>query len=245
MNGSRSTYMRKGYLLTALAAAVLLAASSGTAYAQRVTIGFVNTSGEISEKAHLNANSLEDPQRITVRVQGLRSGSQRVPDIRTSLGGVTADGVGDNATAFTITANSDVQLALVNSLGAFVGVDGTTAFVPADAPDGTLTLTAAQVESWFDHDDDLNLVVAQSMAGAPDDNWLSEMIELKLEVDGTASVGPDVYTLTVEETDVAPVAKFKQPSFTLSEQSERTVQLDVASGRPGKRVPPGAFLEAG
>ena len=34
MNGSRSTYMRKGYLLTALAAAVLLAASSGTAQAQ-------------------------------------------------------------------------------------------------------------------------------------------------------------------------------------------------------------------
>ena len=51
MNGSRSTFMRKGYLLTALAAAVLLAASSGTAYAQRVNIGFVGTSGEISEKA--------------------------------------------------------------------------------------------------------------------------------------------------------------------------------------------------
>ena len=34
MNGARSTYMRKGYLLTALAAAVLLAASPGTASAQ-------------------------------------------------------------------------------------------------------------------------------------------------------------------------------------------------------------------
>ena len=34
MNGVRSTYKRKGYLLTALATAVLLAASSGTAYAQ-------------------------------------------------------------------------------------------------------------------------------------------------------------------------------------------------------------------
>ena len=34
MNGVRSTSMRRGYLLTALAAAVLLAASSGTAYAQ-------------------------------------------------------------------------------------------------------------------------------------------------------------------------------------------------------------------
>ena len=43
MNGVRSTYMRKGYLLTALAAAVLLAASSGTALAQ--SIGFVGSSG--------------------------------------------------------------------------------------------------------------------------------------------------------------------------------------------------------
>ena len=36
MNGARSTFMRKGYLLTALAAAVLLAASSGTAWAQQL-----------------------------------------------------------------------------------------------------------------------------------------------------------------------------------------------------------------
>ena len=36
MNGVRSTYMRKGYLPTALAAAVLLAASSGTAWAQQL-----------------------------------------------------------------------------------------------------------------------------------------------------------------------------------------------------------------
>ena len=37
MNGVRSTFMRKGYLLTALAAAVLLAASSGTAWAQQLS----------------------------------------------------------------------------------------------------------------------------------------------------------------------------------------------------------------
>ena len=34
MNGARSTFMRKGYWLTALAAIVLLAASLGTASAQ-------------------------------------------------------------------------------------------------------------------------------------------------------------------------------------------------------------------
>ena len=53
MNGVRSTYMRKGYLLTALAAAVLLAASSGTAYAQ--SIGFVGSSGSVSETASTGA----------------------------------------------------------------------------------------------------------------------------------------------------------------------------------------------
>ena len=44
MNGARSTFMRKGYWLTALAAALLLAASSGTALAQTVRIDSVTVS---------------------------------------------------------------------------------------------------------------------------------------------------------------------------------------------------------
>ena len=53
MNGVRSTFMRKGYLLTALAAAVLLAASSGTAWAQTVpgSIDFAATTGMVNEGA--------------------------------------------------------------------------------------------------------------------------------------------------------------------------------------------------
>ena len=39
MNVARSTFVRRGYLLTALAVAVLLAASSGTAWAQ-TTVSF-------------------------------------------------------------------------------------------------------------------------------------------------------------------------------------------------------------
>ena len=53
MNGARTTYMRKGYLLTALAAAVLLAASSGTAWAQ--SFGFDKTSGSVMETAFIGA----------------------------------------------------------------------------------------------------------------------------------------------------------------------------------------------
>ena len=48
MNGVRSIFRRKGYLLTALAAAVLLAASSGTAWAQTLT-GFSVSSVTVDE----------------------------------------------------------------------------------------------------------------------------------------------------------------------------------------------------
>ena len=42
MNVARSTFMRKGYLLTALAVAVLLAGSAGTAWAQTGTKTYSN-----------------------------------------------------------------------------------------------------------------------------------------------------------------------------------------------------------
>ena len=237
MNGSRSTYMRKGYLLTALAAAVLLAASSGTAYAQRVNIGFVGTSGEISEKAHLNANALEDPQMITVRVSGLLAGSRRTGDIDRSLGTVT------------ITPNKPVYIARVTATGAF---DPAT---PALIAAGTAYSLAVGAEDpdpntrFFDHSDEVMLVVSQSVSGSGDTNWVDEKIELKLAVDPStagetpASVSPDVYTLTVMESHVAPVAKFGQPDFTLSEQSVRTVSLNVASGIRGVPLPDGALAE--
>ena len=224
MNGSRSTYMRKGYLLTALAAAVLLAASSGTAYAQRVTIGFVGTSGEISEKAYLVPNSPEDPQMITVRVQGLRSGARRVGDIGSSLDTVL------------ITANKAVNISTISTTGAFNRIEpiarGGVYTVDVGTPpsaDGSDVEPGAH--PLLDHADEFVLVVAQSADGAGDTNWLGEKIELKLTVAGTASVSPDIFTLTVAETNVAPVAKFLQPSFTLSEQSARSVELDVAKAR--------------
>ena len=68
MNGVRSTYMRKGYLLTALAAAVLLAASSGTALAQ--SVGFVGTSATVGEGASPAAHTA-DPITVEIDVSGL------------------------------------------------------------------------------------------------------------------------------------------------------------------------------
>ena len=68
MNGVRSISMRKGYLLTALAAAVLLAASSGTAYAQ--SIGFSGSSATMMEGAAPGMGT-PNPVTITINISGL------------------------------------------------------------------------------------------------------------------------------------------------------------------------------
>ena len=247
MNGARTIFRRKGYLLTALAAAVLLAASSGTAYAQRVTIGFVGTSGEVSEQAFLSANALEEPQQITVRVQGLKAGGQRSGDIDDSLGNVT------------ITPKADVYIARVTSSGYKTGAagnvdaDATVNFGPGGGDEAAFVIN----KSHFLNSDEVVLAVTHSPDGTPDGNWLEEMIELQLEVDedattvsDPASVSPDIYTLTVKESHVAPAAAFLERDFTLSEQSERIVNLDIVSGirgvpLPGTRDESGALTFAG
>ena len=63
MNVARSTFVRRGYLLTALAVAVLLAASSGTAWAQ--TLGFRTARGTVEEGASTNA-ATPAPLKVTI-----------------------------------------------------------------------------------------------------------------------------------------------------------------------------------
>ena len=99
MNGARSTYMRRGYLFTALAAAVLLAASSGTAFAQ--SVGFDSTSGTIEEGASGEMDT-GAPVEVGINVRGLTLPKDATDD--------TPEVVGDVTTAFgrlTITHDAD------------------------------------------------------------------------------------------------------------------------------------------
>ena len=72
MNVARSIFMRKGYLLTALAVAVLLAGSSGTAWAQtgtKITASsrFSGSSGTLPEGA--DADELDKPRPLEVTIR--------------------------------------------------------------------------------------------------------------------------------------------------------------------------------
>ena len=57
MTKARSIFMRKGNLLAAVAVALLLLASTGTASAQPPRIGFTPVSGSVNEGATANADS--------------------------------------------------------------------------------------------------------------------------------------------------------------------------------------------
>ena len=212
MNGVRSTFMRRGYLLTALSALLLLAASSGTASAQ--SIGFVGDSGTVSETASLESGALEAPHEITVRVSGLRP---------PGAGRDTSD-----LGTLSLTASETVSVVKINANGSRTPTTGATEL-------GDTASTTILVPGDFDSRDEVVLLVAQSATGVRDSNWYDEEIKLTLSTDEAGVTIPqNVYTLTVDDQNVAPVAKFDAPSFTLTEGSDRAVSLDIVSGTTGR-----------
>ena len=193
MNGARTTFMRRGYLLTALAAAVLLAASPGTASAQGV--GFVGTAGTLMENA---TSSTTTPALLQVRVQatGLPTGDQRsAASVQAAIG--------------TISVNVP---------------DGLTA---------TYSSGSAQDDLNFDTSDVVTITLTPGTT-ANDTNWLDEKIVLKLTSNDTdISPNPGAFTVTVEDNDVAPVAKFKHvnaPNVRLQEASSTTIDVAIDAG---------------
>ena len=190
MNGARSTFMRKGYLLTALAAAVLLAASPGTASAQ--SVGFVGESGTLMEAATTAPNT-PAPLQVRVRATGLPTGAMR-----------TADSV--EAAIGTISVNVP---------------GGLTATIS----DGTAT------DLNFDEEDEVTITLVPTTA---DTNWLDEKIVLKLTSDADdIAPTPGTFTVTVDDDDVAPVAKFTHvnaPNVSLQEASTTTIMVGIEPG---------------
>ena len=207
MNGARSTFKRKGYLLTALAAAVLLAASPGTASAQSPSIGFVGSSGTVAESASGEKKTL---LMVTVRA-----------------GGVT---VGTGGTRTVPPGVSGATIAVSSALAAYEKADGTeplsssislrTAFASANDYSFYVGPSTAPLD----------------MATANDTNWRDNVGTLKVTLGESGSgvtVNPGTFTVTVKDDDVAPVAEFKHvnaPNITLQESSSTTINVAIKEG---------------
>ena len=212
MNGARSTFKRKGYLLTALAAAVLLAASPGTASAQ--SVGFVGSSGTVGEGAAETAGAPASPLLVTIRISGLVTGRTG------ALGDVTLEHNADPSSA--LTANKRVHQV--------TGTDVAPVYTEIDSG-GILSGTTAN--------GDLTLAI---MDPAGDGDWKDNKFTMTLRASGPQIVpSPAQFTVTVTDSDTAPVATFSKTSISLTEDSSTPVKVGVNTPR---NTPPSAIPAA-
>ena len=254
MNVARSTFVRRGYLLTALAVAVLLAASSGTAWAQ--TIGFRQSRATLEEGAS-TAPATAVPLKVTIS----RSGNFDKPDDDTdedrdpqvtfrdfiantanhlALEVVEYDGVSSPTTVpFRITARSGDATSDTVTSSTTAGSFGFRADASRSNTDGVATTIELTIEN------------VTSDASDPDDNdWNPETLVLKLHAvaafnmhltsnaDGAprrnVRFSTRQLTVTVEDDDPMPKLKFTPPGIQLAEGNMLTMTAGVGVGAGGR-----------
>ena len=235
MNGSRSTSMRKGYLLTALAAAVLLAASSGTAWAQ--SIGFTGSSSRSMTEGASPAMDTAGPIEVEFRISGLTL---------TGDGANAEDGLG----VLTLQHNADAEPPGTGNArtGAArrIWLDSESPGVDAarlgsgDFPAGT---AAAPHDHLYGVNDgntipyDANGVVRLVIIDPDgDDDWVDTSFTMTLRTDGEGiTPAPASIKVTISDNNPQPTVSFSKTSVNLTEASRGTtpVAINLGAGKAG------------
>ena len=214
--------MRKGYLLTALAAAVLLAASSGTALAQGLSVSIEGSSGTLAENA---SGSPTTPPLLNLVIR--RGGDLVEAD------GVTATEIGD------LTLDLDhgpsgrrTSRATGKRRHCNAGLDGQQRR-RLRRLSFTLSLKGSRTNARF----------PPQRAMMPT-NWQDEKYVLRLTSDLNAvNDSGGRFTLTIDDDETQPVVSFGRNPVRLTEESSTTVAVTVDIPR-GTRGRPSMALNA-
>ena len=182
MNGVRSTFMRRGYLLTALSALLLLAASPGTASAQNVS--FSASSGEVREGAPSAGNPAF---RVTIsRTPAPSQGDDPVGNVSLVATPAIADFTAvDDWTFTTIPANA-------------IAADGTITF----SNNSVVVDIGKAVDTDWDNEK-LTLTVNTDTALTPTARLVVTATDVNAQP--TASFRPNVVRLTEGSQTTSPV----------------------------------------
>ena len=236
MNGARSTFQRKGYLLTALAAAVLLAASPGIASAQEV--GFVGSASRTMGEGASPAMDTAAPIEIEFRISDL-----------------VTEGAGQNTLGtLTIQHNADVDPPGSDTAGTGsdgvrsaanrrIWIDSTSAAVDASefgtAPYPVGTAAAPHTHLYgvddgdqipYDNNGVIKLVIIDP---GGDEDWVNTSFTMTLRADGIGvTPNPGSVTVTITDGDPAPVATFTKTDVSLTEDSQTSTDIGIAVGAP-------------
>ena len=242
MNVERSTFVRRGYLLTALAVAVLLAGSSGMAWAQTITASsrFTRSSGTLQEGADDGLNT-PAPLKVTIR----RSTKSRNDPYNTGQDHLKIAFEYNGAAVSATNGGSSFEVFEVTE----EGVQVETALTITGTGD-ELSFGASDVMRDEDHDgdsdtDEIMVTVAKTEIFLTiedvEDNgdWIPEKLVLTLSK-GTGTGMADVrdftskLTVTVTDDDPQPVFNFDPADLQLAEDNERTVVVGVGIGAGGE-----------
>ena len=226
MNGVRSISMRKGYLLTALAAAVLLAASSGTAYAQ--SIGFSGSSNSVMEGA-TPGEKTPAPIVVTINISGLTLEGDDA-DREDGLGTITIDHNADEAYPGQAARSGDQQRVWIDGESSALDESETVSdsnLVEHTMLSGKYGLPAGG-EIHYDNNGVIRLVIIDP---GGDGNWMDNNFLMDIESDKRGvTASPGSYKVTVVDTSVQPTAKFSKTSLALTEETATTVPVAITVG---------------
>ena len=222
MNGSKTTFMRKGYLPTALAAAVLLAASPGTASAQ--SIGFSGTSATMMEGAAPGTTAPAPPITITINVSGLTLEGDDA-NREDGLGEITLVHDADDAYSGQAEREDDNRRIWVEGSSSAVDEARLDAADEHAAASGKYGVTTGDAIP-YDNNGVITLVIIDP---GGDGNWVDNSFAMNIESDKIGiSAHPGSYRITVVDTDVQPTASFGTTSVSLIEGTKTTEGNPVA-----------------
>ena len=236
MNGARTTFMRRGYLLTALSALLLLAASAGTAWAQ--SVGFVGTSATVGEGASPAAHTA-DPITVEIEVSGLTLSGQGA-NREDAFGTLTIEHDADIAYPGQASARTGVnQRIWVDTTSSALDEARLTGLTAAAAPNGHLLGVTDDLALPYDNNGVIRLVIIDP---GGDGNWTDNMFTMRLVTTAAAdgpippSPSPASYIVTVMDNDPQPTVSFSESSLSLTEGSETaagySIGVGLTAGRP-------------
>ena len=245
MNVSRSTFVQRGCVLTALTVAVLLTGFSVTAWAQTTTTAtsrFSSSSGTLEEGATTSVDTPR-PLEVTIR-RSTRSKADPYnsagPHLRLTFEYNGVDVTSQTAAFFSVTPTSG-STADDTALTTSAAADLTFADSGQDRNEGT-TDSPENVDV---REDEIELTI-QDVADNAD--WLPEKLVITLTnhpslstADVTVRDFTSRFTVTIEDDDPTPKFNFDKPGIQLAKGNMQPITVGLGVGGDGSGALPSAI----